>query len=501
MKNNFLKLCILCFFISNPLFAKNDNVTNLTTVRGMINLSAITNPSDGDVVLVKGFRTEHDGGGGLFVYYDDLTEEPVYNATSDFLVGYSSSGSNSIFNGFYDGMVVRPAHIPMGTNGRWIRKWNNGKLNIRWFGGTPGNSTDCSIALNTALYYAQRPLDNSDIFSNKAYTSPGKTIFFPSGKYYFKSAITDINYGVVIEGEGNMGVSDHGTHFWMQQNHVQTATGIPSANQSGYFRFLANGPHSSGGGFKNLLISVEETNIPNEDFVQQNVITLRATDNNVDVGGSAPALSKWTAENVVINCRGNALRAIYMRSYVTVGALPWRIRDISLINCWFAGNTKDGESVHAQNVSGLHVIGGFFSSGRGNQTETSTPGISIPGIFLGGDKGCYNTHLDGVDLTHAVIKIWKVSAYTNVDCRFGKLEIYDSVGKKHIAFSVTKQHILNPRIKTPSGEFDSNGNSIPIPLPDSIKCPLNSSNSNYTSNTGYKCYNNSTQIELDNDWD
>jgi hypothetical protein len=524
MKKKF-KLYLMGLFAVGSLFANerseilnnNDSsINNFAPVETVQTLKLLHNsspPQDGDIMYVEGYRNRNDGGGGFFVFDANSTLEPVYDNMSAFRAGNHESDvlPNSLYNGQWDGMVVKPRYNSF-TNGRWIRRWDRGKLNIRWFGGTPGNSYDCSISLNTALSYAQKPLDNSDIFSNKAYTSPGKTIFFPSGKYYFKSAIADITYGVVIEGEGNMGLSDHGTHFWMLLDYIETNPNIPSANQSGFFRFLSNDSHSSGGGFKNLLISVDNpyyTADPNDVetvYTHQNVITLRALDNTI-VAGSAPAISKWTAENVVINCRGNALRAMYMRSYVTEGLLPYRIRDISLINCWFGGNSEYGESVHAQNVSGLHIVSGFFSSGRGNGNDPS-----MPGIFLGGTEGCFNTHLDGVDLTHAIIKIHQKSAFVNIDCRFGRLEILykadintDSTSMSnlgHHGLQVTKQHILNPR-RLPYSENPASPGVFDIP--NRLKCPEPGDigyDSKYTPDDWYwKCYNYTNQIEMDPDWD
>jgi hypothetical protein len=212
-----------------------------------------------------------------------------------------------------------------------------------------------------------------------------------------------------------------------------------------------------------------------------NVVLLMAPDRTPSKGLTyCPAVAKWTAENVMITMRARAKRAIYMKSCQEVGQLPWRIRDTTLINCWFAGASLQGETVRAENASGLHVIGGLFSSGLGlvHPKNPSLPPLRIaPGIVLGGTKGCANTHLNGVDLTHGIIKIETKSLFINIDCRFGKLLIYNGPGKKHIDLQVSKRYVLNPRTNTP----------------DYLDC-ANAPN-------GYKCYNNAQEIENDTDAD
>lgn len=457
----------------------------MTVVESLAGLYNLASPTDGDVVCVNGFWEKNDGGGGVFIFDGTSTVNPVFNDVNYFKIG---------FNANYDGMVCKSAAT---TTGRWIRQWNRGKLNLRWFGALPdfsSSSRDTSLALNAALEYAQfdvkaPPLSDpgTNIFNYEVYTRPGKTIFIPAGRYYFFSAVSSIYYGVVIEGEGNMGTSAHGTRLLIFHEYTtadETITGI-GRDGYGFLRFYANEANNSGGGIKDLTISVENVHPNNPDGTpsandtnngyDSNVILLMAPDKTPPSGLTyCPAVSKWKAENVVFAMRARARRAVYMRSYQETGDLPWRIRDTSLINCWFAGARLEGETVRAINSSGLHVIGGFFSSGLG----VDNIGI-IPGIVLGGEHGCANTHLSNVDLTHAAIKIDKISIFTNINCRFAKLLIYDGAGNDHQGLHISKQYMLNKR-NYPA--LDSLGN--PNPLLCSTNLPAN-----------YKCYQYPNSVE------
>ncbi|EDP96859.1 hypothetical protein U8527_00930 [Kordia algicida OT-1] len=442
------------------------------------NPETISNPdpysaSDGDIVYVQGFWDKNDGGSGLFIFEENSTLDPVFDDTSIFKVGYNEN---------YDGMVCKAIDI---TDGRWIRQWDRGALNLRWFGARPDYTAgrDTSWALNAALKYAQFdpinafPNDSGvSIFNSAFFTRPGKTIFIPSGRYKFYSAISDITFGVVIEGEGNMGTSAHGTRLYINQAY----SSIPNYSQeeSGFLRFVGEvAANNSGGGLKNLSIQVAE------QTYDTNVISLLSPQEQTDHAlyptnehalDYNPGVSKWTAENVFIVMSGLSKRALYMKSSQVGGVLPWRIRDIMLINCWFAGASVEGQTVRAENVSELQIIGGFFSSGTGVENDVLTPGI-----VLGGTYGCANTHLNGVDLSHSIIQIDEISTFINIDCRFGKLLIYNGPNNDHKALHVSKRFILNRRVHT--------NNDL---VCDTATTPTN-----------YKCYGYFTDIYNDLDAD
>lgn len=463
----------------------------IKVVKNFAELYALSNPptsiNDKDIVYVEGFWDENDGGGGFFIFDKFSTLETVYSDASavNFKSGYDIN---------YDGMICRAENL---TDGRWIRQWDRGKLNLRWFGALPSfsSSRDASWALNAALKYAQfkaEPflIDNPNagqpnepdripnpdrtLFNYEVYTRPSKTIYIPTGRYNFFSPISDITYGVVIEGEGNVGTSSHGTHLLILHDYIASDYSPAGYDQdvSGFFRFIANAEHNSGGGLRSIKISVDSS-----VTFDTNIVSLLSTIENPGADGNtySPAVSKWLGENLVFILRGKARRAMFMKSSQLTGDLPWRIRDIMLMNCWFAGASLSGETVRAENVSELHIIGGFFSSGLG----VGVDGIA-PGIYLGGIHGCANTHLNGVDLTHGIIKIEKKSLFINIDCRFGKLLVNKQSGNDHEGLHVSKRHVFNRR----SHASDS-----------ILLC------SNDPSPTSYRCYNNSTDIEADSDWD
>lgn len=141
MKKKLFSIGIIFFFVINSTWSKvsysKETLVNLLTVlsvENMDDLYNLNNVFDGDIILVEGFRNKNDGGGGFFIFDSQSSLNPVFDDSNYFKVGYNPN---------YDGMVVKSKN----NTGRWIRQWNRGNLNIRWFGGTPGNSTDCSYAL------------------------------------------------------------------------------------------------------------------------------------------------------------------------------------------------------------------------------------------------------------------------------------------------------------------------------------------------------------------
>jgi hypothetical protein len=469
----------------------------------------------GDIVYVRGYINDEDGGGGFFIFEGTSDLEPFYQDFAPYEnnpnIAYQTFEEmlKIGYNTNYDGMVCKSG---VSTNGIWKRQWDRGKLNLRWFGARP-SGIDISPAINAALKYAQFEIPvkfeitvpNTDpvqsygppqygyvpeltTFNATAYTRPGKTIFIPSGRYYAKSFISTIYYGVVFEGEGNMGTSAHGTrlliahgykdfNFLLDENDLNSGI-LPVGDEKGaFFRYVANGTNNSGGGLKNLAIIVTEVDnhvdSPVVNAFDANIVSLISPlvtppANELD----CPPVSKWTAENVIFTLNARAKRAIIMESNQVGGSnIIWRIRDISLISCWFSGASKEGETIRATQTSGLHIIGGLIKSGLGsvNPDDASLPPDRVkPGIFL---DHCANVHLNGVDLTHGEIFIYKKSRFINIDCRFGRLLIYDSVGKEHIDLQVSKKYILNPRTETP----------------DYLDC-VNAPN-------GYMCFNNAHEID------
>lgn len=417
--------------------------------------------NDKDLVYVEGFRVRDDGGGGFFMFYENVIITPVYkDSTEVFLAGYSET--STYYNGKWDGMVVSRDVRFDGTPGTWVRQWDRSKINIRWVGGNPGGY-DTSIALNTALYYATLDTEEIDFFDEEAYTNKAKTIFFPSGRYLFKSPIADITKGVLIEGEGNMGLSDHSTHFIILSLAQLSGLDETTSQNSGFFRFVTDNSNNSGGGFKDLHISVETATITPPNLI------LLETSGVYDI-------TYWRTQNISVALEGKALRSIYMKG--DVGRRS--IRNISLMNSWFAGNAQSKESILAENVERLQIIGGFLSSGRGLAGENPRDSVprSEPGVTLKGSLGCAYVQINDLDLTHGFIEIGDKSYSTHISCRFARLRIYKPAGAEHVDLNVSEQHYINERILSGSaGVFSCDGE------------------------TDYKCYSFVREIEDDSSWD
>jgi|GEM_PF-4465325 len=417
-----------CLFLSSTgsLQAAPSGLFSVETIEELYELDSYPNGGpilDGDVVLVQGYWDKDDGGGGLFRYDAKSSQNPIYDYASYFKAGYSSS---------YDGMIAKSK---LKKVGRWFRQWDRGKLNLRWFGGAPGDRADCSKAFNVALQYAQFEVAGwgtraaATPFNNRVHTQPGKTLFLPTGEYYFRSPIQTIVSGVVIEGEG----SAHATRILILRYRSDDdikVTGI-SNERFGFFRYHTNQIHNAGGGLKNLSIEVH----PAYRF-DANVITLNALAKSPS---PAPLLSKWSAENVIITMGRKARRAFYLEGEAVKEGQPLRIQDVLLVNCWMEGGSIPGQTILAKNVAGLHLMGGRMDAGLSKSNTV------VPGVFLGGAQGCAHVRLDGVDLTQGTIEVDKKSRFLRVDCPYGKLQIHDGDDSDHENLQIVMTHILNPR--------------------------------------------------------
>lgn len=344
-------------------FYSVSNLSNLTTINDM---------DEGAVANISGFWNTLDGGGGTFVYDSSETINPL-------TIGYDSN---------FDGMVVKPSN----GIGRWVRQWDRGKLNIRWFGAKPNNGNDSSIAINVSISYAQFLAKDSSsseatLFNNKTYTSPGKTIFFPTGRYYCKSPILDITYGLVLEGEGSNGsTSTVGTNLLVLYAN--------SDDEHGFIRYVSNGSFNTGGGIRNLTIDIFSP------AFNANIVTLFSRD--------LSDVSFWTAENVILNCANKAKRCLFARSFIETGSSSnrWNVRDINLINCYFSGATQQKSTIVLSNVANCYLLGGFIYSGDA--------GSVISGVWITGNHGCTNLVISGS--TIEIIKIVKASD-SLINCR------------------------------------------------------------------------------------
>lgn len=380
MKNKVEKITLLLLLVITSAFSnsikigcKEGNISNIVTVNTLNDLATISIVNDGDMVFVKGFRTEYDGGGGIFIYDSDLNLEPFFSNGS---VGYHQN---------YDGMIVKPFDNP--GIGRWVRQWDRGKLNIRWFGGIPNatQTNNCSLAFNAALKYAQFNFTNS-IFFNSNFTNMGKTIYFPTGRYYFENEILDITSGIVLEGEGSTGsTSQVGSTLFVNYED--------DSDEGGFIRYIGNKSFNTGGGLRNLNIEVFNPNF------KANVVTLFSK--HLDNEGNKQNVSHWIANNIRISCKRYAKRALFARSYHT-DKDEWYVRDINLINCYFGGATQEMSTVVISNVANFYMLGGFLYP-RNKQGLSQLKA----GIWITGNNGCINVNISGTTTDH--IKLVKAT--------------------------------------------------------------------------------------------
>ena len=294
-------------------------------------------------VFCTGFSSFNDGGGGLFVYRKESSQSPV-------------SEHN-------DRIVV----VPKSGNGRWHRFWDGGPLNILWFGAKSGQSYDCAEAYNTALVYGSSGSDFGP--------SVGKTLYFPTGEYWFKKAPDVISTGMVLTGEGSFGSSrQFGTTLVVDYESGE--------DETGFIQFDESSGSNTGGGLSNLSVTVVN------DGFDSNIIALIAKSDYV---------SYWTAQNLIIGGYGRARRALFARDFSEKG--DYRIRDINLINCYFSGATRKHSTIVLSDVANVFVSGGFVYPAQ----------AKVPaGIWLSGaTTGCKNVHLTGG--TYGTITKKKVS--------------------------------------------------------------------------------------------
>jgi hypothetical protein len=121
--------------------AKSLTTKDFKYIRDIIkDLATIDDPSDGDVVLVKGYHSVNDGGGGVFVYHSD---EPKTNHNGGTIIDPTKMFPNdwknqteleSWFSGDNEG------------NGCWKRIYTRA-VDIKWFGAKEDGETDDSLPI------------------------------------------------------------------------------------------------------------------------------------------------------------------------------------------------------------------------------------------------------------------------------------------------------------------------------------------------------------------
>jgi hypothetical protein len=140
-----------------------DVVTNgkILTVDNIVALKALSVDANSNkaTILVLGYYTAGDNGGGVF-YYDANSSDTANNGT----------------------IVAPDSNV-----GRWIRVYE-GAINVRWFGAGGQALTDDTAAIQAAINYA-------------ASLSKRGTVYLPAGEYVISSTLTLGTSGVSIFGD------------------------------------------------------------------------------------------------------------------------------------------------------------------------------------------------------------------------------------------------------------------------------------------------------------
>jgi hypothetical protein len=134
--------------------------TTFNWVDNLANLRAMAHATTAPVVVVEGYSTGGDGGGGMF----------LWNATSTLTDN--------------DGTIVRPNDVAAASPGRWIRLYS-GPVNVRWFGGGLGLGSDVTRIMSALAML----------------TATGGELFFPAGTYATSSPIDITTSNITLRGE------------------------------------------------------------------------------------------------------------------------------------------------------------------------------------------------------------------------------------------------------------------------------------------------------------
>jgi len=110
------------------------------TIKGMSDIT----PNDGDVVMVKGYHTVNDGGGGLFVY---SSNEPKSNHNGGTVIDSSKAFPDDWTN---KDELIAWFNSSNTTNGCWKRIFDRG-VNVKWFGAIGDGSTDNIFPIKNAI--------------------------------------------------------------------------------------------------------------------------------------------------------------------------------------------------------------------------------------------------------------------------------------------------------------------------------------------------------------
>lgn len=161
-------------------------------------LRALPGPfvSESDVAIVDGYHTAGDGGGGTF-HWNATATEPDDN-----------------------GLTFKPASLS--GAGRWKRLFDEGSLNVRWFGAHGDNSHDDTDVVQKLIESTQTSIP------------VGGVIYFPPGQYKIeKQLVLKSRHNIRLLGAGAQTSPHFEIHSWPTSSlHFYTdGNGLPKNGQ------------------------------------------------------------------------------------------------------------------------------------------------------------------------------------------------------------------------------------------------------------------------------
>ncbi len=93
-----------------------------------------------------------------------------------------------------EGIYVAPTSGPTGASGAWVRSFDTGYLNVKWFGATGNGTTDDKSAIQAAIDFSESLISTISI--------GGLTVFLPRGGYKIESGLSVRQNHIVFRGEG-----------------------------------------------------------------------------------------------------------------------------------------------------------------------------------------------------------------------------------------------------------------------------------------------------------
>ncbi|MGF1485200.1 MAG: glycosyl hydrolase family 28-related protein [Opitutales bacterium] len=149
------------------------------TLDTIADLQALTDPCDDTAVVVEGYHTPFDGGGGTFIWDAASTESENF------------------------GTVFEDSN---GGTGRWIRLNDGQPINVRWFGAAGDNSTDDSLAFQRAInHLSDRPnfnIHETNTNVDKVVSKGARVLYIPTGTYAVNSLVVHNFNNVSLRGQG-----------------------------------------------------------------------------------------------------------------------------------------------------------------------------------------------------------------------------------------------------------------------------------------------------------